>query len=494
MELAREACYVTAASATDKRQKHRQILVVPTPGGGARLAAIGRPLTLLRPTGRQQQSKSNKSSLSSGTKSPCELIMSRGRGIRGLSRSNSNVETRHKNSKNLKNNTTDPAQLLRQHQLQQMQLRDNYLKMKREEESIPEWKRKEDFFAALGLVTKTALKEIQNKKSERKRRTTANPQFSNAAIEAKRITAMEVAAKRARRREMAAAGDKNPPSHNNNRIPIMPQQTSLRSTIRPLSNQPSITSPMVSSSSHRQLLAPTNTLLDKCRHPIMPKIKTRNQFSTSRTPFNSNQSSSPRGTLPTSSVSSNSNPSSQATFVYKNMVVWSKIILKCADCSEECDPDVDAVVFCKDCRCYFHATCSSDPEEINLTNSVPCVSCPRIISVGGEGSPQASNELNSLSKGKFVSLSPIFFSFHSLTFSINLLLSKLALALFLPSSLYYILSSCLSISLSFFFLSLFLAYTHSLSLSFDSLFASSPFSGTKSIRMQILYRPLTNVK
>lgn len=419
MELTREACYVTAASATDKRQKHRQILVVPTPGGGARLAAIGRPLTLLRPTGRQQQSKTTKSNLSSGTKSPCELLVPRGRGIRGLSRSNSNVETRHKN-KNIRNNSTDPAQLLRQHQLHQMQLRENYLKMRREEESIPEWKRKEDYFAALGLVTKQALKEIQNKKSERKRRTTANPQFSNAAIEAKRITAMETAAKRARRREMAAAAEKNPPPINNSRIPIMPQQTSLRSTIRPLSSQPSITSPMVSSSSsHRQLLASANTLLDKSRHPMIHKLKSRNQFPTSRASFNSNQNSATKRPLATPSVSIYSNPSSQATYVHKNMLVWSRIILKCADCSEECDPDVDAIVFCKDCKCYFHATCSSNPEEINLTNSVPCVNCPRIIPFGGEGSSQASNDIDTSTRGKFVSPSPSFFLYLSRLASIS---------------------------------------------------------------------------
>ncbi|XP_022252592.1 uncharacterized protein LOC106468552, partial [Limulus polyphemus] len=52
-----------------------------------------------------------------------------------------------------------------------------------------EEQKKANFMAALGLVTKDALSELQNKKVERKRRTTANPQFSNAALEEKRRNA-----------------------------------------------------------------------------------------------------------------------------------------------------------------------------------------------------------------------------------------------------------------------------------------------------------------
>ena len=61
--------------------------------------------------------------------------------------------------------------------------------------------RKEDFLICLGLITKKALSELQNKKTVRKRRTTANPHFSNAAIEAKRINQMEMAARKAKRKE-----------------------------------------------------------------------------------------------------------------------------------------------------------------------------------------------------------------------------------------------------------------------------------------------------
>ncbi|XP_054713526.1 PHD finger protein 21A-like [Uloborus diversus] len=43
--------------------------------------------------------------------------------------------------------------------------------------------KKKDFITALGLVTRDSLLDIKNKKMERKRRSTANPQFSNAALE-----------------------------------------------------------------------------------------------------------------------------------------------------------------------------------------------------------------------------------------------------------------------------------------------------------------------
>ncbi|CAL1276529.1 unnamed protein product [Larinioides sclopetarius] len=45
--------------------------------------------------------------------------------------------------------------------------------------------KKKDFLSALGLVSKDTLSDIKNKRLERKRRSTANPQFSNAALEEK---------------------------------------------------------------------------------------------------------------------------------------------------------------------------------------------------------------------------------------------------------------------------------------------------------------------
>ncbi|XP_027197869.2 uncharacterized protein LOC113792165 [Dermatophagoides pteronyssinus] len=62
---------------------------------------------------------------------------------------------------------------------------------------------KEDFLRMLDLVHKIDLEKMANCKKPRKRRTTANPQFSHAAIEAKRITQMEIANERRHRRRLA---------------------------------------------------------------------------------------------------------------------------------------------------------------------------------------------------------------------------------------------------------------------------------------------------
>ncbi|XP_015929772.1 PHD finger protein 21A isoform X2 [Parasteatoda tepidariorum] len=48
-----------------------------------------------------------------------------------------------------------------------------------------EQKKKLEFLTALGLVTRDSLCDLKNKRMERKRRSTANPQFSNAALEEK---------------------------------------------------------------------------------------------------------------------------------------------------------------------------------------------------------------------------------------------------------------------------------------------------------------------
>lgn len=53
---------------------------------------------------------------------------------------------------------------------------------------------KKEFIAALGLVTRDSLSDIKSKKMERKRRSTANPQFSNAALEEKWKNAAAAAA------------------------------------------------------------------------------------------------------------------------------------------------------------------------------------------------------------------------------------------------------------------------------------------------------------
>lgn len=63
------------------------------------------------------------------------------------------------------------------------------------------------FLRPKGLVTKETLNELQSRKCERKRRTTANPQFSSAALEAKRITKLELAERKAKRRLLITSSD-----------------------------------------------------------------------------------------------------------------------------------------------------------------------------------------------------------------------------------------------------------------------------------------------
>lgn len=70
---------------------------------------------------------------------------------------------------------------------------------------------KEDFIKMLQLVHKNDLEKMANCKKPRKRRTTANPQFSHAAIEAKRITKMEIANERRHRRRIALEKHHNKP-------------------------------------------------------------------------------------------------------------------------------------------------------------------------------------------------------------------------------------------------------------------------------------------
>ncbi|XP_015790698.1 uncharacterized protein LOC107367510 [Tetranychus urticae] len=376
---------VSAAAATAKKHSHhKQILVVPTPGGGARLATVANSSSnssLLRHTHlHPHHNYSSSTGPSGGMKRDSPSYTYNRDGYKSNTASSSRYIGNHDNSNN---SAIDTAQLLRQQQLQQQQLREQYLKLKKEEEMIPEWKRKEDFFAALGLVTKQALKEIQNKKCERKRRTTANPQFSNAAIEAKRINAMEVAAKRAKRKEMAAA-ERHPSAstsapltriaRRNSQMPIVPiQSSSLRSSLRPTtsnSSQSAGTSSSSSSFHHKAIFrqypsSPSTNMTvapDRSRN-LVERLKSRYQLHSSSYQF-----------IPSSN---NSNTSNNSRLVNLSKIITAKTLHSCYSCCEACDPDLDAIMFCKDCPCYFHATCVSSVDEINKTNTVPCPGCDK---------------------------------------------------------------------------------------------------------------------
>ena len=165
--------------------------------------------------------------------------------------------------------------------------------------------RKESFLSCLGLVTKEALSELQNKKYTRKRRSTANPHFSNAAIEAKRINQMELAAKKARRKE---------------------QMAELRS------NKPARMSLYRQPDRHLKTLSPSETNKDKMSSSLLAAKK----------------------------------PSSDPVL---------KISCDCFVCSENCDTELDVILFCRDCKCLFHATCASTLEAIISSGFVPCPKC-----------------------------------------------------------------------------------------------------------------------
>lgn len=183
---------------------------------------------------------------------------------------------------------------------------------------IDEAKAKEEYFASLGLVTKKALSEIQNKKSERKRRTTANPQFSSAAIEAKRISALETAAKKAKKRELAA-------SNQNNKI---------------LNNQ--------------QQQGNKRVFLNSNRGKAVGKPDNK------RSGYNNNNNNKVLNNKQSNNQTLNSG---------------IKISPNCFVCEEVCDSDYDAIMFCTDCQCLFHATCSSTVDKIKEAMGVPCPKC-----------------------------------------------------------------------------------------------------------------------
>lgn len=75
-----------------------------------------------------------------------------------------------------------------------------------------------ELLGALGLMTREALRELQHRRGERKRRTTANPHFSNAALEEKRrnalllITGDNLAATKGRQKGRARLDSSTPSS------------------------------------------------------------------------------------------------------------------------------------------------------------------------------------------------------------------------------------------------------------------------------------------
>lgn len=307
---------VSAAAATSKKI-NQQILVVSTPGGGARLATATSPNANRPALGKSPLVNSNSYSAGSAGSSllhPSSSI-NKTKQYNNFTITNTTkaITTPLSNSLSLSNSrivANDKTVTAASNSLLPAGLTSNAASVKRKMQGAPptgrppqqvlpliskvelpkvdEAKLKEQFMLRLGLVTKQALSEIQNKKSERKRRTTANPQFSTAAITAKRIEAQENAAKKAikkREREGNLLNSNNP-------------------------------------SNKRAFLSSTRGN-SKAVNSGKPERKAPKSSSGKQLSQNSNE---------------------------------IKISRNCFVCDEVCDSDLDEIMFCGDCHCLFHVS------------------------------------------------------------------------------------------------------------------------------------------
>lgn len=333
-------------STTSPSSQHQQILVVPTPGGGQRLVTSSVPgftTSLLR----NSNQRLNTEGMTRHTLAPKSLLTA-STAVAASSMSHHRLLDNNNNNNSIfsSNRTTgssvsaQPPPLTsftappppplssgglvtRQQQQARLQHKQQQLQAEREAASstpVTEERRKEHFLAALGLVTKAALSEIQNKKGERKRRTTANPQFSNAAIEAKRISALETAAKRQRRKEALAA----------------------RQTLEEPERMSSRVNPTLKRAQQRQLI----------NDVVKP---------------------------PPAKIPKKSPPPPKPT-----LAPLPKCSPDCAECDELCEPHLDVVIICRDCRVIFHATCAASVEDMTESATVPCPRCEKKLPLSEE--------------------------------------------------------------------------------------------------------------
>lgn len=190
--------------------------------------------------------------------------------------------------------------------------------------------RKEQFLRGLGLVTKEALSELQNKKSVRKRRTTANPHFSHEAIEAKRITQLEAKAIKAKRRELMKT-----------RYALKADAAKRRQTVSSVDDDPGERRP-------GKRLSTDSKEKEKA--------------------YGSSRVATGRATN-SSVLQSRSN---RLTAITERPSAISK---ECAICSEMCDCDLEPIMFCFHCYIFFHITCQGTAQELANYGFVSCPKC-----------------------------------------------------------------------------------------------------------------------
>lgn len=199
--------------------------------------------------------------------------------------------------------------------------------------------RKEHFLGAMGLLTQAALLELTNKKSIRKRRTTANPKFSTAAIEAKRVVAMEAAAQKARRREeMMVSG----------------VQQRKRPVLLQTRNQ-------VKVSFRRQL--------------DVDEGSDGNRLNVVMASSRDNSICEPSSSKPVASC--------RKSLSHKRPNL-PRITQDCQVCEEKCQPELDLIIFCSTCRLLFHATCVGVITDLTANSSVACVKCKTLLPLSNE--------------------------------------------------------------------------------------------------------------
>ena len=194
----------------------------------------------------------------------------------------------------------------------------------------------EFFFLPLGLVTKEALIELQSRRNERKRRTTANPQFSNAALEAKRIQNQEIAERRAKRRLLISTAQSTGGQPTNKTYLIPKERRDERSNFKSNSqnNPMSLSSTIIAHVLDQQ----SNTTVVK---PIQIE---RQELS-------------------------------NGIHLVASLVGVEEPL--CFDCHEQCETDCDSVLFCKFCKSLFHATCLMTLQDIIKKSEFKCIKCEK---------------------------------------------------------------------------------------------------------------------
>lgn len=219
---------------------------------------------------------------------------------------------------------------------------------------------KDAFIRALDLVPREEYEELANKKNSRKRRTTANPQFSSAALEAKRQTKMEIIAERKNRRQQeramkAQGGGKGGGGTGKDFSKLLPQgsmkvadQEESQDGLLP--TRGNSLAPSSSSSSSNSNLAPIIII------------------------------SKPGGKKPLFSDNK-----SKSNFKIENRQVFPGLYLvkritrgnyTCKLCGELVQCTLDTVLVCKRCSVFFHLNCATPFAKVGGQVGCDELACP----------------------------------------------------------------------------------------------------------------------